>query len=89
MLFPPLSAALQNSLTAALCHCNYTYEDLLIIQVCSDTTLMHCSTVLGNMLFPLLSAALQKRLTAALCHCNYTHEDLLIIQVCSDTTPQV
>ncbi|KAA6416564.1 MAG: hypothetical protein FRX49_13455 [Trebouxia sp. A1-2] len=29
---PLLSAALQNNLTAALCHCNYTYEDLLIIQ---------------------------------------------------------
>ena len=63
MLFPLLSAALQNSLTAALCQCNYTYEDLLIIQVCSDPTPIHCSTALGKMLFPLLSAALQNSLT--------------------------
>jgi len=32
------SAALQNRLTAALCHCNCTCGDLLFIQVCSDAT---------------------------------------------------
>ena len=67
-----LSAALQNSLTAALCHCNYTYEDLLTIQVCSDPPPMHYSTALGKMHSPLLSAALQNSLTAALCQCKYT-----------------
>ena len=41
---PHCSAALQNRLTAGLGHCNYTYGDLLFIQVCSDTTAMHCST---------------------------------------------
>ena len=69
---PLLSAALQNSLTAALCHCNYTYEDLVNIQVCSDPPPMHCNTVFGKVLFPLLSAALQNSLTAALCQCKYT-----------------
>ena len=32
---PLLSAALQNSLTAALCHCKYTFEDLLITSLLS------------------------------------------------------
>ena len=42
------SAALQTSLTAGLCHCNYTYGDLLVIQVCSDARPMHSSTGQGN-----------------------------------------
>ena len=71
---------------AGLCHCNYTYEDLLTIQVCSDPLTMHCSTALGKMLFPLLNAALQNSLTAALCHCNYTYEGFVIVQVCSEPT---
>ena len=41
---PLFKAALQNRLTAGLSHCNYTYGDLLFVQVCSDTTAMHCST---------------------------------------------
>ena len=60
---PLFSAALQNSLTAALCHWNYTHEDLLIIQVCSDPTPMHCNTGFGKMHSPLLSAALHSSLT--------------------------
>jgi len=54
--FPLLSAALQNSLTAALCHCIYTYEDLLIMQAvahhqCTAALLLakctrHCSVLL-------------------------------------------
>ena len=70
-----------------LCHCNYTYEDLLLMQVCSDPPPMHCSTCLGKMHSTLSSAALQNRLTTGLCHCNYTYEDLLLIQVCSDPPP--
>ena len=35
---PQLSAALQTRPTAGLCHCNYTYEGLLFIQVCSEPT---------------------------------------------------
>ncbi len=83
----PHCTALQNRLTACLCHCNHTCEDLLLIQVCSDPTPMHCSTAFGKMHSTLSSAALQHRLTTGLCHCNYTYEDLLLIQVCSDPTP--
>ncbi len=48
----------------ALCHCKYTCEDLLIIQVCSDATPKHCSTSEDRIASPLFSAALQNRLTA-------------------------
>ena len=75
---PLSSAALQNRLKGCLCHCNYTYEDLLLIQVCNDPPPMHCSFDFGNLHSPLSSAALQYRLTACLCHCNYTYEDLLL-----------
>jgi len=71
------STALQNRLTAGLCHCNSTYGDLLFIQMCREPTEMHCSTDLGKMHSSLFSSALQNRLTAGLCHCNSTHGDLL------------
>jgi hypothetical protein len=48
----------------ALCHCNYTCEDLLFIQVCSESEPMHCSTGFGKMHSALFSVALQNRLTA-------------------------
>ena len=48
----------------AVCHCSYTYGDLLFIQVCSDQATKHCSKVQGKMQFPLFSVALQNRLTA-------------------------
>jgi len=48
----------------ALCHCNYTYAGLLLIQVCSDPTPMLCSTAQGKMQPPLSCDALQNRLTA-------------------------
>ena len=48
----------------AVCHCTYTYGDLLFIQVSSGTSQMLCSKVQGKMESPLFSAALQKRLTA-------------------------
>ena len=85
---PLLSAALQDRLAAGLYHCNYTYEALLLIQVCSDPTPEHCNTVFCKWHSPLLSAALQDRLAAGLYHCNYTYEALLLIQVCSDPTPE-
>ena len=47
-----------------VCHCSYTYEDLLFTQVCSDPAPMHCSKVQGKMQSPLFGAALQNRLTA-------------------------
>ena len=85
MLF---SAALQTSLTACLCQCNYTYGDLLFLQVCNDATPMHCSTDYGKTASLLFSTALQNRLTACLCHCNYTYGDLLFTQMCNDATPK-
>ena len=78
MQSPLLSAAVQSRLTAALCHCNYTYEDLLFIQESSDPTPVHCNTAFDKMQSPLLSVAVQNRLTEALCHCNYTYEVLLL-----------
>ncbi len=48
----------------AVCHCSYTYGDLLCIQVCSDPATKHCSKVQGEMQSPLFSAALQNRVTA-------------------------
>ncbi len=47
----------------ALCHCHYTYKDLMLIQVCSESAPVHCSTGFGKMQSPLFSAALQNRLT--------------------------
>ena len=38
MYSPVLTAALQDRLAAGLYHCNYTYEGLLFIQVCSEPT---------------------------------------------------
>ena len=52
------SGALQNRLTSGLCHCNYTYGDLLIMQVCSEPTKTHCSTDLCKKDYPLFTAAL-------------------------------
>jgi len=86
MYCPLFKAALQNRLTPGLCHCNYTYGDLLFIQVCSEPTELHCSTGLGKMHRPLFSGALQNRLTAGLCHCKYIYGGLLLIQVCSAPT---
>ena len=88
MQSPLPTAALQGRLAASLYHCNYTYEDVFFIQVCSDPPQMHCNTVQGKMQSPLLTAALHGRLAASLYHCNYTYEDLLFIQVCSDPTPK-
>ena len=64
MQSPLLTAALQDRLAAGLHHCDYTYEDLLFIQVCSDSTPEHCNTVQGKMHSPVLTAALQDRLAA-------------------------
>ncbi len=81
------SDALQNRLTACLSHCNYTYESLLLIQVCTDPSPKHCSPGFGKLHSPLSSAALQNRLTACLCHRNHTYEYLLLTQVCTDPPP--
>jgi len=80
-------AAVQNRLPAGLCQCQYTYEDLLFIQLCNDPTPVHCNTVLGKKRSPLASAAVQNRLPAGLCQCQYTYEDLLFMQLCSNPAP--
>ncbi len=49
-----------------LCLCNYTYEDLLFIQVCSDPAPIQYSTGFGKMSSPVFSVALQHRLTASI-----------------------
>jgi len=45
-------------LTAGFCQCNYTYGDLLFIQVYSDPPPVHCNTVSGKLKSLLPSAAL-------------------------------
>jgi hypothetical protein len=74
--------ALQNRLTARLCHCSYTYGNLPFIQACSDATPKHSSTEQTASL--LFSAAQENRVTACLCHCRYTCGDLHFKQMCSD-----
>ncbi len=82
-----LRAAVQTRFTAGLWQCNFTYGGLLIKQVCSDPSPVHCNAVFGKSQSPLLRAAVQIRLTAGLCKCSYTYGALLIIQVCSDPLP--
>ena len=36
----------------ALCHCSYSYADLLFIRVCSEPALMHCSTAQSKVELP-------------------------------------
>ncbi len=67
--------------------CAYTYQDLLLTQLCSEATSIHCSTAFGTMHSSLLHAALQKVLQAGLCKCNHTYRDMLSMQLCSDPTP--
>jgi len=70
-----------------LCHCNYTYEGLLFIQLSRPNTkaLLHC---LGKNAVPFAQCCSAKRLTAGLYHCSYTYENLLFIQLSSDPTPR-
>ncbi len=58
-----LSVALQNGLTAGLCHGSYTCGDLLLIQVCNEAAEMHCITGLSKSHSLLCSGALENRLT--------------------------
>jgi len=47
----------------ALCQRNYTYGDLLFMQVCIELTPQHCSTGQGRIASLLFRAALQNKLT--------------------------
>ena len=51
-----------------MCQRNYTYGDLLCIQVCSDAKQMHCSTGKGKIASSLFSAALQNSLVSLQMH---------------------
>jgi len=83
---PHCSVLLCNRLIAALCQCSHTFENLLLIQSCSDPEPLHRSIGSGKMQPPLLSVALQNRHKAALCHWNCTYEDLLFRQLCNRLT---
>ena len=86
MQSPLFSAALQKSSQQAVCHCKYTYGDLLFVQVCRDPAPMHCSTAQGKMQSTLLSAAMQIRLAAGLCLWENTYGDVLFRQVGREPT---
>ena len=73
----------------AVCHCSYTYGDLLFIQMCSDPTPVHCMTVFGKRHSPLFSAAVQNRVTAGSVSLQIHYGDLVFIQVCSDPAPML
>ena len=68
-------------LSAILCKCIYTCQDLLFTRVCNHQAPMHCSTVQGKMHALLFCVAVQNRLTAVLCHCIHNYQDLLSTQV--------
>jgi len=70
-----------------VCHCKHTFGHLLSIQVCVETTPVHCIVGFGKKESPLLSDALQTRLLASLSNCKYTYGHLLSIQMCSHQTP--
>jgi len=72
----------------AVCHCKYTYGDLLFIQVCSDPAPMHCSSAQGKMQSPLFSAALQNRLTAGIVSLQYTPMEICSSYRCAVTQHQ-
>jgi len=70
----------------ALSQCSCTYGDLLLIQVCSAATPMHCSTGQGKMHSHCSMLHCRRGTQHALCHCSYTCGDRLFIQVCSAAT---
>ena len=60
---------------------------VLLDQVCTDPSPMHCSIAQGKMLFLLVFAAVQSRLTAECCDRTYIYGHALFIQVCREPTP--
>ena len=67
----------------AVCHCSYTYGDMLLIQVCNDPATKHCSTVQGKMQSPIFSVALQNRLTAKQAHSRQCVTAVKPTEICS------
>ncbi len=79
--------ALQNRLTAVLCHCKDTFGYFFKTQVCSVPSPMHYSTSQGKSHSSLPRVTLQNRLTAVLCHCKDTFGYSFETQVCSVPSP--
>ncbi len=79
--------ALQNRLTAGLCHCKDTFGYSFETQVCSVPSPMHYSTGQGKSHSSLPRVTLQNRLTAGLCHCKDTFGYSFETQVCSVPSP--
>ncbi len=79
--------ALQNRLTAVLCHCKDTFGYFFKTQVCSVASPMHYSTSQGKSLSSLPRVTLQNRLTGVLCHCKDTFGSFFETQVCSVPSP--
>ena len=82
----------------AVCHCTYTYGDLLFIQVCIETCRSYrCAVTHTNCgLVALPGAKCSSQFLVllyktgsqhALCHCKYTYGGWLFVQVCRDPTP--
>jgi len=70
-----------------LCHCSYTCGDLIIIQVCSDSAPMLCSTAKGKMH---CSVLLCKTGSQQACVTGITSvKGLLSIKECSQPTPRL
>ncbi len=63
--------------TSGLCNCKDTYADLLIVQVGSDPTPVHCRTIQGTM-HP------QNRLSAGLWQCKDSYEGLVFMRGATD-----
>ena len=70
----------------AVCHCSYTYGDLLFIQVCSDPTQSTAARFRAKCSLYCSVLLCKTGWQQAVCHCSYTYGDLLFIQVCSDPT---
>ena len=69
----------------AVCRCSYTYENVLLIQVCSHPSPMHCSKVQQS---PLLTVALQDRLKNRQCVTALTPMEMCSSYRCAVTQPQ-
>ena len=67
--------------TAVLCHCIYTYQQFLFVQMCTHQTPMHFSRVQGKMHATVFCVAVQNKRAAVLCHCIYTYQQFLF---CTD-----
>ena len=83
---PLLSAAVQNRLTAGLCHCKYTYGYLLSIQVCSGPTAVQGHTAFGKVQLPPAQCCCAKQADSRLVPLQIHLWIFAFRQVCSGPT---